>query len=278
MLSRSSNNRHINSAHRHFSFSYPVSFSQKIYSILLGPLFVVFILFLLVTIFSHFHPANIENVSLGALSLAILSTLGRMSVAYVFSLLFSVPLALLADKGPIFEKILLPVFDILESIPILAFFPVLLIVFLRFDFLNGAAIFILFLSMLWNIVFTAVGGLKMIPTDIKSAAHVFHIKGFDYFRKILLPAIIPELVTGSILAFAQGWNIIIVAEVLHTYIPHGTASQDLFGIGSILVDAAANGQNELFLAAIVGMVLVIAFLNFFVWQKLLHYAQRFRFE
>ena len=118
----------------------------------------------------------------------------------------------------------------------------------------------------------------MIPQDITDAAHVFGIKGFSYFKKVTLPAIVPQLVTGSILAFAQGWNIIIVAEVLHVYIPGGTNATDLFGVGSVLVHASASGETKVFMLAMFVMVLAIAFLNYFIWQKLLHYAQRFRFE
>ena len=132
--------------------------------------------------------------------------------------------------------------------------------------------------MLWNIVFSLVGGLNVIPADIKSAAHVFGIKGFSLIRKITLPAIVPYIITGSLLAWAQGWNIVIVAEVLHTYIPGGATSNDLFGIGSMLVNATAGGDNGVFVVAILSMILLIAFLNFFVWQKLLHYAERFKFE
>ena len=93
-----------------------------------------------------------------------------------------------------------------------------------------------------------------------------------------MPAIFPQFVTGSILSFAAGWNICIVAEVLHTYIPNGNSSQDLYGIGSVLVNASAQGNNLTFLAAVIIMVIIIALLNFFIWQKLLHYSQQFRFE
>ncbi|HUO56442.1 MAG TPA: ABC transporter permease subunit, partial [Candidatus Paceibacterota bacterium] len=157
-------------------------------------------------------------------------------------------------------------------------FPVVVILFVNVGFLNGAAIFILFVSMLWSLVFTLVGGLKIIPHDIIDAAHIFGVRGFSFVRRVIFPALVPQFVTGSILAVAQGWNIIIVAEVLRTYIPNGTSAQDLFGIGSILVDASANAQGTVFVESVFAIIIVIAFINFFVWQKLLHYAQRFRFE
>lgn len=209
---------------------------------------------------------------------AVAATFLRLLTAYVFALILSIPLALAVNRSAFLERLLLPLFDIVQSIPVLAFFPIIIALFIRFGLLNGAAVFIIFLSMLWNIVFSLVGGLKVIPTDIKSAAHVFGAKGSVYTRRVLLPAVVPYLITGSLLAWAQGWNIIIVAEVLHTYIPGGTSSQDLFGIGSLIVNAAANGQNGVFIFAIFTMIGTIALLNFFVWQKFLHYAERFRFE
>jgi NitT/TauT family transport system permease protein len=269
--------KHIHHEHHHFGFSYPISLAQRLYSIVLGPLLVVFAMVLVVKYFA-LQPGVEDVLSASDLFYATLATIGRIGIAYTAAILVAIPLALLVTYNPVVETILLPLFDILESIPILAFFPILILIFIRVDFLNGAALVILFLSMVWSIVFTLVGGLKIIPKDIHAAAKVFNVRGWTYFDKIIIPAIIPQLVTGSILAFASGWNIIIVAEVMHVYIPNGNQSQDLFGLGSILVHAAAESQNQVFFTVVVVMVLIIAFMNFFIWQKLLKYAQRFRFE
>ena len=269
--------KHIHHDVHRAHLSYPVSLVQRLYSIFLGPLLVVGLMLVAVRFFA-ITPGLHEIISVHDLLLAAALTIGRIGLAYALAVIVAIPLALLVTKNSFTEKIFLPSFDILQSVPILAFFPILILIFIRFGFLNGAAIFILFLSMLWNIVFTLVGGLKIIPVDITYAARVFGLKGFAYFDKMILPAIIPQLVTGSILAVAQGWNIIIVAEVLHVYIPGGTSADDLFGLGSLLVRASANGQTQLFMVAVAVMVFIIALVNFFVWQKLLKYAQRFRFE
>lgn len=268
--------KHVHHYHHHFGFSYPVSLTQKLYTLLWGPLLVVLLVAIVARYFSVVYPT--QTISFSTLILATGATLIRLFIAYIFALIIALLAALLIMLGPRLEMVLLPFFDILESIPILAFFPVIILVFIRFNFLNGAAIAIIFLDMVWNLLFTIIGGLKIIPQDIIDTAKVFKIKGWAYFWKILFPAVIPQIVTGSILALAQGWNIIIVAEALHVYVPNGTPSHDLFGIGSILVQASGNGQTNIFIMALVVMVLTIAFFNFFVWQKLLHYAQRFRFE
>jgi NitT/TauT family transport system permease protein len=201
-----------------------------------------------------------------------------MLLAYIVSLVIAVPLALLIASTAQLQQILLPVADILQSVPVLAFFPVVLVFFTAYHAFELAAVFVIFVSMVWNIVFPVIGGLQTIPDDISSAAIVFNVHGFQKFRYITLPAILPFVITGSLLAWAQGWTIVIVAEVLHTYIPHGTAAQDLLGLGSLLVDSNAQGQTSLFVATLAVMILLVAFMNLLVWQPLLHFAHRFRFD
>ena len=256
---------------------YPISMGERLYAIFWGPLLVVAFIAIVTGFFAHLPPEH-ELISFDTLVLATLATCARLAVAYVIAVAIAIPLCLFVTSSAAAEAIFLPVFDVLESVPILALFPVFILVFIQFGALNAAAIAILTLAMLWNLVFTVVGGIKVIPRDIIDAAHVFGLSKFSFLRRVLLPAVIPQFVTGSILAIAQGWNIIIVAEVLHTYIPGGTSAQDLFGIGAILVQASATGQTQLFLWAVFMMVVVIAVFNFFVWQKLLHFAQRFRFD
>ena len=209
---------------------------------------------------------------------ATASTLLRILSAYVATLIVGIPVALWVTKKPNREKFFLPILDIMESIPILAFFPIIILVFIHGHFLEGAAFFVLTISMLWGVIFAVVGGVKLIPQPINDFAKVFNIKGFAYFRKILLPSMFPELVTGSMISVGAGWNIIIVAEVLHTYVAGGTKSLDLFGLGSLLVSASANNQRMLFIGCVVSMVLVIALVNTFVWQKLLRASEKYRFD
>jgi NitT/TauT family transport system permease protein len=270
------NRRHIHHITRHFGFSYPTSVTQRLHAAF-APFIVTVVVFLILR-FANVFPFVPASISFSTIAAALLATFIRLLIAYALALVVSIPLALLVVKSPLMERIFLPLFDIAQSIPVLAFFPVVIVFFVRFGFTNGAAIFIIFITMVWTMVFSLVGGLKTVPDDIKSAAHVFGIRGGSFVRRILMPAVVPYLVTGSLLTWAQGWNIIIVAEVLRTYLPAGSGIRDPFGIGSVLVNASASGQNGLFVVAILMMVLLIAFLNFFVWQKLLRYAERFKFE
>ncbi len=241
---------------------------------------VVFVLVVLVAVrgFSLVPSAAWQSMPAPYIAGAFLATLMRLCAAYVLAVCAAVPLVALVRRGPLAEKIFLPFFDVIQSIPALAFFPLIAGVFLQFGFTNAAAIFVLFLAMLWNIVFSLVVGMKAIPRTVVWAAHVFRVRGFAYFRRVLVPAVTPSLVTGSLLAWAQAWNIIIVAEVLHTYIPFGTGADDLYGIGSILVGSVAAGDMATFASALIFLIASLALINFFVWQRLLNYAEKYRFE
>ncbi|MEI6478994.1 MAG: ABC transporter permease subunit [bacterium] len=274
----SKEHKHVKNYHRRSLLSYPATPIQKFYTFLLSPLITVLLMYLVFKFLPNFLYNRSENFSFFDLIEASFATLGRLIIAYILAVVVAFPLAILAVYNRFFEAILLPVFDIIESVPVLAIFPIVILLFVRFGMLNSAAIFILFLSMLWNIVFTLVGGLKIIPKDITYAAKVFGITKLSYFKKVILPGVFPELVTGSILAFAQGWNLTIVAEALHTYIPGGLESDDLFGIGSFLVHASSGGNGVLFISSVLVMVVLIAIMNLLVWQRLLHHAERFRFE
>lgn len=265
--------------HHSFHYSYETSLKKHVFVVGLAAILIIALILLAL----HFiAPSRVlinpSELSLTELIAACAATFYRLAIAYILALVFAIPLALLITKSPKFEKVLLPTFDILQSIPVLAFFPVIVLVFVKVNFFEGAAVFVLFMAMLWNLVFSMVGGLKTIPQDIEAAAFVFKSTGFRKLFNITLPAISPYIITGSLLAWGQGWNILIVAEVLHNYIPNGNQSQDLFGLGSLLVNASYKGQNLVFILSLVAMVILIGLMNFFIWQKLLHLAERFRFD
>ncbi len=218
------------------------------------------------------------RLDVGILALALGASLLRLFGAYLLSLVIGIPLGLLAETNRHVEAALLPVFDVLESMPVLAFFPVIILFFLHSGWLEGAALFIIFFSMVWNIAFSTVGGLKVIPQDVKAVGKVFGLSFWERLAKITLPALFPPLVTGSILSLADGWNVLIVAEALHAYAPASASASDLFGIGTILVQASAASDTESLLVAMGILVLVIALINLAVWQPLLARAERYKFE
>ena len=264
--------------HNHYRFSYNTSLKRHFSSVILVILFLIFIFLSIFHFLAPQQSFNLNEISYADIFYASLGTLFRLSAAYAISLFVAIPLALFITSSPKVEKIFLPISDVIQSVPILAFFPMIVLVFVRFKFFDGAAIFILFMSMLWNIVFTIIGGLKTIPEDVNYATKIFKAKGFKKLWFVILPSVFPSIITGSFLAWGQGWNISIVAEALHNYIPNGKVSDDLYGLGSLLVNSFSQGKTVVFFASLVTMIIIISLLNFFVWQKLLHLSERFKFD
>jgi NitT/TauT family transport system permease protein len=264
--------------HHHYHFSYLTS-KKRHFSATLIVIAILTVIFL--ALFNFVTPQrtlNLKDLSPTIILLASFNTLFRLLISYVFALVFSVPIALLITKTERMERILLPISDIIQSVPVLAFFPIVVLVFIKLHATEGAVIFILFMAMLWNLVFSMIGGLKTIPKDILDTAKIFDIKGFRKLRYVIIPAIFPYIITGSLLAWAQGWSILIVAEALHSYIPNGTFGNDPLGLGSLLVNSFYQGQNSVFLGTLITMVILITLINFFVWQRLLRLAERFKFD
>jgi NitT/TauT family transport system permease protein len=264
--------------HHHYHFSYLTSKKRHFSSVLIVIAILTVIFLALFNFVTPQRSLNLGQLSPTVILLASFNTLFRLLISYVFALIFSVPIALWITKSERTERILLPITDIIQSVPVLAFFPIVVLAFIKLHATEGAVIFILFMAMLWNLVFSMIGGLKTIPKDLLDAAKVFEIKGFNKLRYITIPAIFPYIITGSLLAWAQGWSLLIVAEALHSYIPGGTVGNDPLGLGSLLVNSFYQGQNAVFLGSLIAMIVLITLINFFVWQKLLHLAERFKFD
>jgi NitT/TauT family transport system permease protein len=237
----------------------------------------VFLIVVVAYIAGSYAQATYE-ISVVQMFEALLASLVRISLAYTICLVVGVSLGLFSVIHPSIERVMLPVWDVLESLPVLVFFPVIIAVFVALGGYWLAAVIIMALSMVWNILFSTVGGLHLIPEEVRSLGTVFGLSKWQEFKHIILPAVIPSLITGSLLAWAEGWNMLMVAEVMHTYIPRATEADDLFGIGSILVHATAAGHMHMFVVAVGIMIAVVAVMNLLVWQPLLSYAEKFKFE
>ena len=203
----------------------------------------------------------------------------RMVAAYALSLVFSLAYGYYAATHRGGERVMIPVLDILQSIPILGFFPFAIAIFAEatpgsFFGPNFASVFLIFTSMAWNMVFGVYESLKTLPGDLKEAADTFGLRGYLLFRRVLFPATVNRLVYNSVLSWTAGWFFLVEAEIFSTTSSNFT----LPGIGSYLLISAQHGSLSEFLAGIVILVLVIALLDFFVWRPLGRWAERFRYD
>ncbi|HTT73475.1 MAG TPA: ABC transporter permease subunit [Thermoplasmata archaeon] len=202
----------------------------------------------------------------------------RMLAAYAASLGFALAYGYYAATHRTGERVMIPVLDILQSVPILGFFPIAIVFFVDLTpgswiGANLASVFLIFTSMAWNMVFGVYESLKTLPSDMKEAAETFHVRGILLFRRVLYPATINRLVYNSVLSWTGGWFFLVEAEIFTT-----NGSNALAGIGSYLSFAASAQNGDKFLAGILVLVIVIALLDFAVWRPLGHYAERFRFD
>ena len=154
----------------------------------------------------------IQLTLLGAFSTA------RMVVAYLLSLVFAIVFGHTAATNKKAAIVMLPLLDVLQSIPILVFFPAALLFFVATFHGNPigiefAVVFLIFTSMAWNMAFGVYESLTTIPQDLEAAATSFGLSGWLRFRLLAFPAVIPKLVYNSILSWTNGWFFLVASEI-----------------------------------------------------------------
>jgi len=217
------------------------------------------------TVFQRLRPAQ--------LGLYALFTFTRLLVAYGFGLIATAVVLWLVSIHEKIESALLPILDILQSVPVLAFFPLIIVAFANLHLPELSAQIVLFMAMTWSVMFGALGGLHQIPEDIFEAAEIYGAKGFRKFTKVILPAIFPNLVTGSLISFGAGWNVIIISE----YINYGRVQIRLPGLGNLL-SSSAGSDTGIFIVSLLTLILIITLVNRLVWHRLVAYSEKFKFE
>jgi NitT/TauT family transport system permease protein len=242
-------------------------------------IFAALALVLVVAAIAFEHPwtaARPWRVNPGEVLLAGAATMSRLLVAYGLSVVLAVAAAFVVTTYPRAEMLLMPVFDVLQSVPVLAFFPVAVLLFARFGFYEGAAQLVLLTAMLWSLLFSIVSAVRAIPRDVRDAARIYGAKGLKYWRYVVLPASFPAIVTGSILAFGAGWNVVIVAE----FINYGGKKITLTGLGSMLDYATQSDPPDMpmFVASLVVLVTIILLVNRLIWHRLVIMAEKYKLE
>ncbi|HEV8594458.1 MAG TPA: ABC transporter permease subunit [Thermoplasmata archaeon] len=203
----------------------------------------------------------------------------RMAAAYALALAFAVAYGTTAATNARAATVMLPVLDILQSIPILGFFPAALVFFVSaFQGhpvgLELAVVFLVFTSMSWNMAFGVYEALTTIPHDLEDAATEFGLSGWLRFRRLVLPAAVPKLVYNSILSWTNGWFFLVASEVFTAYGLTYTRP----GIGSFLADAGARGDTAAIALGLGALAAVVLAVDAVVWRPLESWADRFRLD
>ena len=226
-----------------------------------------------------------ETVSGPTISLAprvlpyyALRSVGRMAAAYLLSLAFTLVYGRLAAYNRRAEQVLMPLLDVLQSVPILSFLPVVLLslsaILPERTAAELASIVLIFTSQVWNMTFAWYQSLTTIPKELREASAIFRFNGWLRFKVLELPFAAISLIWNSMMSWAGGWFFLMAAEIFTV----GQRDFRLPGLGAYLQEAANQGDTRAILWGIGALVLVIVALDQLVWRPLLAWADRFKLE
>jgi len=207
-----------------------------------------------------------------------LSTL-RMAIAYLLSLVFSVLYGRIAATGHLAERVMVPVLDILQSIPILSFLPgVVLGLVALFPHnnlgLELGAILLIFTSQAWNMAFSVYHSMLTIPQDLREVAAISRLNAWQRFTRLELPFGTIPLIWNSMMSWAGGWFFLMAAEQFTL----GSRSFQLPGLGSYLQRAANAGDIGALLLGLATLIIIIVLLDQVLWRPLVAWADKFKIE
>jgi NitT/TauT family transport system permease protein len=225
------------------------------------------------------RPAIQLDLSLWALPAYTFYSLVRGLVAYVLSLGFTLVYALWAAKDRRAETVLIPLLDILQSIPVLGFMPgVVLALVALFPRTNAglelAAVVMIFTGQAWNMTFSLYHSLKSVPSDLQEAARLYRFSWWRRFTWVELPFGTTALAWNSMMSMAGGWFFLMINE---SFVLGGHDFR-LPGLGSYMSVAAEQGNVTAMVAGVVAMVVMITALDQVLWRPVIVWAQRFRIE
>jgi NitT/TauT family transport system permease protein len=225
-----------------------------------------------------FTPAANISRSPRALPLYAAYSLLRMAIAYCASLVFALVYGYLAAYTKA-ERWLIPILDIMQSIPVLSFLPgVMLAMIALFPHsqvgVEAGAILLIFTGQVWNIAFSFYSSLKAIPRELTEAARVYRFSRWQRLIRLELPYGAMGLVWNSMVSVAGGWFFLIACEMFVL----GKRDFRLPGLGSYLQTAASAGDLRAILWGLGAMIAIIVAIDQLVWRPVIAWSDKFKFE
>ncbi|MBO1058556.1 MAG: nitrate ABC transporter permease [Dolichospermum sp. JUN01] len=213
------------------------------------------------------HPFFDNGDSDKGLGWQILTSLGRVALGFSLAAVVGVVLGILIGSNTFLYNAVDPIFQVLRTIPPLAWLPISLAAFQQ---ANPSAIFVIFITSIWPIVINTTVGVQNIPQDYVNVARVLRVQKVNYFLKIVFPATVPYIFTGLRIGIGLSWLAIVAAEMLVGGV----------GIGSFIWDAynttTETNMSEIIIALVyVGLVgLVLDRMVAFVADKVVTTEQK----
>jgi NitT/TauT family transport system permease protein len=198
-------------------------------------------------------------------------TFGRVVVLVVVSTLIWVPVGVKIGMSPRLARYAQPVVQIFASFPANFLFPFFAAFLIATGIsLNWGGIVLMALGAQWYILFNTIAGAITIPSDLREAMDNFGVRGWQRWRRLIIPGIFPAYVTGGITAAGGAWNASIVAE----FVTYGHHTLIATGLGAYIAQAtAARGQGAKVLTGIAVMSIYVVTVNRFLWRRLYRLAE-----
>jgi len=208
-----------------------------------------------------------------------LRTTMRMLLAIVCSTIFTFVYAAIAAKSRRAEMVLIPLLDILQSVPILGFLTFTVLFFLNLfpgKVLGAelACVFAIFTSQAWNMTFSMYQSIRTVPKDLEEASRSFHLSAWQQFWRLEVPFAMPGLIWNAMMSMSGGWFFVVASEAITV----GNTTITLPGVGSYVALAIEKRDVAAIGYAIVTMLLVIIAYDQLLFRPIVAWADKFRFE
>ncbi len=203
----------------------------------------------------------------------------RMALALVFSLLFTFIVGTAAAKSTHAERFLIPLIDILQSVPVLGYLSITVVVFIALfpNSLLGpecAAIFAIFTAQVWNMTLSFYQSLRTVPQDLVEAATIFRLSTWQKFWRLDVPFAMPGLLWNVMMSMSGSWFFVVASEAIS--VNHQNIT--LPGIGSYIALAVLHADMSSVIYAIVAMFIVILLYDQILFRPLSEWIDKFKFE
>jgi NitT/TauT family transport system permease protein len=203
----------------------------------------------------------------------------RITIAYVLSLVFTLVYGYVAAYNPRAERFMIPLLDVLQSIPVLSFLPTVMLAMValfpgRQLGVEAGAILLIFTGQVWNMAFSFYASLKSIPNEMREAAKIYRFSWWQRFTEVELPFSAIGLVWNSMMSVAGGWFFLMACEMFVL----GSRDFRLPGLGSYLQTAAGAGDTRSILWGVATMIAVIVLMDQFIWRPVIAWAEKFKVE
>jgi NitT/TauT family transport system permease protein len=231
------------------------------------------------TWFGPFTPSvEISRSPLALPGYAALSLL-RIAIAYALSLAFTLVYGYIAAYNAKAERFMIPLLDVLQSIPVLSFLPGVMLAMValfprRQLGVELGAILLIFTGQVWNMAFSFYASLKSIPSEMREAARIYRFSWWQRLTEMELPFAAIGLVWNSMMSVAGGWFFLMACEMFVL----GSRDFRLPGLGSYLQTAASAGDTRSILWGVATMIALIVLLDQFVWRPVIAWAEKFKVE